>query len=152
MNMSNALTEQARTVMSLAADEARQLNHEYVGTEHILLGLLREGSSDAAGALRRLGVSIDAVRAEIEKLVQRGPNAPDAAELPLTPRAKRVLQFALEVAADVSLACVGPEQLLIGLMREPTGVAGIAMRNLGLELGRVCDEALKTRVSQMRIV
>ena len=107
--MSNTLTEQARTVMSLAADEARQLNHEYVGTEHILLGLLREGSSDAAGALRRLGVGVDAVRAEIEKLVQRGPIPPGAADLPLTPRAKRVLQFASEVAADVSLARVGPE-------------------------------------------
>ena len=150
--MFNALTEQARTVMSLAADEARQLNHEYVGTEHILLGLLREGSSDAVGALRRLGVSVDAVRGEIEKLVQRGPNPPTAAQLPLTPRAKRVLEFASESAADVSLPRAGPEHLLIGLLREPSGVAGMAMRNLGLELRKVCDEALKTRISQMRIV
>src|SRR5207244_9357099 len=100
--MLNALTEQARNVISIAADEARKLNHHYVGTEHILLGVLMGGSCTSAGVLQRLGLGIESVRAEIEKLVQRGPQPITAAELPLTPRAKHAIKLASEVAADVS--------------------------------------------------
>src|SRR5437016_8579313 len=150
--MFNALTEPARNVMALAADESRKLNHHYVGTEHILLGLLVEGSWAGAGVLQRLGLDAQSVRAEIEKLVQREPEPVDAADMPLTPRAKRVLQLASEIAGDVCLSHVGPEHLLVGLIREPSGVAGIVLRNLGLSLQQVAQEAMKVRVMQMRIV
>ena len=150
--MVNALTEQARTVLALAADEARRFNHEYVGTEHVLLGLMLEGSSDTAGALGRLGVSVDQVRAEIEKLVLRGPMPVAIRDLPLTPRAKRVVQFAFEEAAVMSQPRAGPEHLLIALIREPDGVAGQVMRNLGLSLRGVWEESLKIRLALMKIV
>jgi hypothetical protein len=152
VNMSFALNEQAQKVLSLAADEARRFNHEYVGTEHVLLGLMLEGSSDTAGALGRLGVSIDNVRAEIERLVLRGPMPITIPELPLTPRANRVVQFAFEEAAVMSQPQAGPAHLLIALIREPDGVAGQVMRNLGLSLRRVWEESLKIRLSLMKIV
>src|SRR5215216_3249062 len=126
--MLNRLNDQAKHVMSMAADEARALNHHYVGTEHILLGLCRQGSS-IGDVLHRLGLTADVVRTEIEKLIQRGERGQDVENLPLTPRAKRVIQMASEEAAVLSLPHVGPEQLLVGLVREPDGVAGLVLRN-----------------------
>src|SRR4051812_28641850 len=125
--MPQTLTEKARQVLSLAQDEAQRFNHHYVGTEHILLGLMLEGSGESAGALQRLGLNLDTVRAEIEKLVLHGPTPATSAELPVTPRASRVIQFAFEEAAMVNQMQAGPEHLLIGLIRERDGVAGQVM-------------------------
>ena len=150
--MLKKLSKQSQEVMTLAADEARKLNHDFVGTEHLLLGLLIEGSWASAGAIERLGATVETLRSEIEKLVQRGPVAPTAAGLPLTPRTKRVIEFASEAADNVSLAQVEPEHLLVGLLREPSGVAGQAMRNLGLQLPNVQAEAFKIRLRQMQTV
>lgn len=150
--MHEILAESAKRVMELAASEARALNHQYVGTEHILLGLLLEGSRAAAGTLASLGLNSDSVRSEIEKIVRHEPRLNQPAELPLTPRAKRVIQFASEEAACVNLPQVVPDHLLIGLIREPDGVAGQVMRNLGLQLEKVRAEALKIRMAQLRIV
>jgi hypothetical protein len=145
--MSNTLNDQSQQVLKLAADEARRFQHSYVGTEHLLLGLMLEGSCQAHGTLARLGVSVDNVRAEIEKLVCRGTAPVADVEIPLTPRARRVVQFAYEEAAIVNQTLAGPEHLLIGLIREPEGVAGQVMRNLGLSLRRVWEESLKVRLS-----
>src|SRR5437868_14415199 len=110
--MHNALTESAKRVTALAAGEARAMNHPYVGTEHMLLGLLLEGSCDAGGTLRRLGLDADRVRNEIEKLVQRGSQVTPGDDLPLTPRAKRVILLASEEAACVNLPQAGPQHWL----------------------------------------
>jgi ATP-dependent Clp protease ATP-binding subunit ClpC len=153
--MLNTLTQHARNVITLADEESRRLGHEYVGTEHILLALLREPSYAGSGALARLGVSADAVREEVEKLVHRGPGQQAAGELamlPLTPRAQRAIQTAAEEAANVSLSVAGPEHLLIGLIRDPDGVAGCVMRGMGLDVNRVRAESLRVRLRQMQIV
>ena len=147
--MHETLSESAKQVISLAAGQARALNHGYVGTEHILLGLLLEGSCEAAG---RLSLNSSSVRSEIESLTPRGPRLTPPHELPLTPRAKRVIELAWEEAISVSLPQVEPEHLLIGLIREPDGVAGHVMRNHGLQPDRVRAEALKIRMLQLRIV
>src|SRR4051812_28893694 len=149
--MLNRLNEQAKHVLSVAAEEARALNHQYVGTEHILLGLMRDDSR-VAHVFTRLRLTPQSVRAEIQNVVHRGPVAISADELPLTPRAKQVIQFAAEEAAVLSLSLVGPEQLLVGLVRESDGVAGLVMRNLGLTIQQVSTEAFKGRLQQMRIV
>jgi ATP-dependent Clp protease ATP-binding subunit ClpC len=143
--------------MTLAAEESRRLRHEYVGTEHILLALTREASFATSGVPARLGLNADAVRARVLDLVQRGPleqqQASDRpAELPLTPRAARAIQTASDEAASVSLPLAGPEHLLIGLIRDPDGVAGRVMRDMGLDEGRVRAECLLVRLRQMQIV
>src|SRR4051812_17159643 len=116
--MRNRLNERAKHVLSIAADEARGLNHDFIGTEHILLGLCREGSS-IGDVLARLGLTPDIARAEVETLIHRGPDRQRAGDLPLTPRAQRVVQIASEESAVLSLSLVGPEQLLVGIIREP---------------------------------
>jgi ATP-dependent Clp protease ATP-binding subunit ClpC len=150
--MHKQLNESAKCALTLAAEEARRLNHDFIGTEHILLGLLAEGSSASAGSLQRVGLSLEKLRGEIEKLVQRGPTAIAKSDLPLTPRAGRAIQFASELADNVGLPEIGPEHLLIGLLREEGGVAGMALRNLGVKLRELCEECLKIRKQQMRIV
>lgn len=147
--MHKTLSEAAKRVMALAADEARALNHDYVGTEHILLGLLH---GDAGGTLQRLGLNSQRVRSEVAKLVSRGPQASLRADLPLTPRAGRVIELASEEATCVSLPQVEPEHLLIGLVRQLDGVAGLVMKKLGLQTDRVRAEALKVRALQIRLV
>ena len=146
--MTLPLTEQAQTILSLARREARRLNHEYVGTEHILLALL----IDRPLALAGLGVTTEAVRDEIDKLVMRGPAAVTQAELPLTPRVRRVLDHAETEAMNLNQAAVEPDHLLLGLISEPDGVAGMVLRNLGLDLARVRSERLKVHLEQMRVV
>jgi ATP-dependent Clp protease ATP-binding subunit ClpC len=143
--------------MTLAAEESRRLGHEYVGTEHILLALTLEASFAKSGVPARLGVNADAVRARVLDLVHRGPleqqQASDRpAELPLTPRATRAIQTASDEAASVSLPLAGPEHLLIGLIRDPYGVAGRVLRDMGLDEGRVRAECLLVRLRQMQIV
>jgi len=142
------MTEQAQTILSLARREARQLNHGYVGTEHILLALL----IDRPLALAGLGVSTETVRDEIDKLVTRGPATVTQAELPLTPRARRVLGHAEMEARILNQAAVEPDHLLLGLIFEPDGVAGKVLRNLGLDLAQVRRERLKVHLEQMRVV
>jgi len=146
--MTLPLTEQAQTILSLARREARRLNHEYVGTEHVLLALL----IDRPLALSGLGVGAQTVRDEIDKLVTRGPAPVTQAEIPLTPRAKRVLGHAETEARSLNQGAVEPDHLLLGLIAEPGGVPGTVLRNLGLDLARVRAERLKVHLEQMRVV
>src|SRR5262245_37131860 len=146
------LTESARRVMALADQEARGLQHHYVGTEHILLGLVDEGSGGVGDVLRTFGLDAAKIDREIERLVQRGPAPVGAGTLPLTPRSRRVLQYAAAEAQLMGEERVGPEHLLLGLFRTPDGVAGQALRNLGLELQQLVAETFKIRVMQMKTV
>jgi hypothetical protein len=153
--MFKAMTQQAREVMTLAAEESRRLRHAYVGTEHILLALTLEPSFAGSGVLARLRLDADAVRARVEELVQAGPReqvSSEPANQPLTPRATLAIQMASDEAASVSLPLAGPEHLLIGLIREPSGVAGRVMRDLGLDEQRVRVECLLVRMRQMQVV
>ena len=145
-------TDQARNIMASAEHEARQMNHEYVGTEHILLALVDENSGIAADVLHSLGVESSNVRREIENLVERGSDAITLKVLPLTPRAKQAIEFAGEEARYWSQKQVGAEHLLLGLMREPDGVAGQALRNLGLKPNKVGRKVFRIRILQMKIV
>ena len=142
------LSDNARHVMSIAQREARDLQHEYVGTEHILLALIVERPV----TLTALGLTAEDVRREIEKHVLRGPAAiPPDVELPLTPRAKRIISLANLEAMAHSQNAIEPEHLLVGLIHESEGVAGLVMRGLGLDLAQVRRESLKLRLAQMRI-
>jgi len=150
--MLNSLTDQALRVLAHARDEARSLNHTFVGTEHLLLGLLHGDSGTSAVTMQNLGLDLAAVRVEIEKLVQRGSQPPCTGELPLTPRAQRAIQCAAEEACFVGQKQISAEHLLLGLFREPDGVAGQALRNLGLDLEKLRLESLKLRLMQMTVV
>jgi Clp amino terminal domain, pathogenicity island component len=145
-------TDAASRVMALAEQEARALNHGYIGTEHILLGLIQEGSGTVSNLLKTFGVAPSEIRHEIEGLVQRGPNSIAAGTIPLTPRARRVIECASDEVKFMNEASVGPEHLLLGLFREPDGVASRALRNLGLQIGQVVTEVFRIRLEQMKIV
>ncbi|RMG00646.1 MAG: ATP-dependent Clp protease ATP-binding subunit, partial [Planctomycetota bacterium] len=140
--MFERFTDRARKVMQLANQEAQRFNHEYVGTEHILLGLIKEGSGVAANVLRNLDVDLRKIRLEVEKLVQSGPDMVTMGRLPLTPRARKVLEYATEEARTLSHNYVGTEHLLLGLLREQEGVAAQVLMNLGLKLEEVREEVL----------
>ena len=140
--MHQNFTENARKVMSLANKEALRFNHDYVGTEHILLGLIRVGTGVAAHVLRNLSVDTKGIRLEVEKLVPPGPETVTMGKLPLTPRAKKVLDLAWEEAHALGHNYVGTEHLLLGLLRENDGVAARVLMNLGLKLDRVRQEVL----------
>ena len=140
--MFERFTERARKVMALANQEAQRFNHEYIGTEHILLGLIKEGSGVGANVLRNLGVDLPKVRMEIEKLVKPGPDMVTMGKLPQTPRAKKVVEYAIEEARNLSHNYVGTEHLLLGLLREHDGVAAQVLMNLGLKLEEVRAEVL----------
>jgi ATP-dependent Clp protease ATP-binding subunit ClpA len=135
-------TDQARKVMQLANQEAQRFNHEYIGTEHILLALVKEGEGVAANVLKNLGVSLRKIRIEVEKLVQSGPDPVTMGKLPKTPRAKMVLAFSKEEAERFRQDHVGTEHILLGLLREGDNVAGQVLTNLGLELEEVRQEVL----------
>ena len=128
--------------MALANQEAQRFNHEYIGTEHILLGLIKEGSGVGANVLRNLSVELPKVRMEIEKLVKPGPDMVTMGKLPQTPRAKKVIEYAIEEARHLNHNYVGTEHLLLGLLREQEGVAAQVLMNLGLKLDEVRDEVL----------
>lgn len=130
-------TDRARKVMRLADEEARRLRHEYLGTEHILLGLVKEGSGVAANVLGHLGVDLERTRAEVEEIIHLGPEPITGRKLPRSPRAERVLQFAMEEARGLEHNYVGTEHLLLGVVREHGGVGAQVLRNLGLELSQV---------------
>ncbi len=150
--MFESFNDRALRTIELAEHEAHLLCHEYIGTEHILLGLLTEEPDMLAGVLGRFDVNADAVRREIDRLVQRGPADTTSGNLPLTPRAKRVVQLAQQEATNLNQKQVGTEHLMVALMLEPDGVAGQVLRNLGLNLAAVAPQVFKTRIAQMRIV
>ena len=140
--MFERFTDRARKVMALANQEAQRLNHEYIGTEHILLGLVKEGSGVGANVLRNLDVDLRKVRLEVEKLVRAGPEMVTMGKLPQTPRAKKVIEYAIEEARNLNHNYVGTEHLLLGLLREHDGVAAQVLMNLGLKLEEVREEVL----------
>jgi len=140
--MFERFTDRARKVMALANQEAQRFNHEYVGTEHILLGLVKEGQGVAANVLHNLQVDLKKIRLEVEKIVKSGPNMVTMGKLPQTPRAKKVIEFAIEEARNLGHNYVGTEHLLLGLLREHDGVAAQVLMNLGLKLDDVRAEVL----------
>jgi len=141
--MFERFTDRARKVMALANQEAQRFNHEYIGTEHILLGLVKEGSGVGANVLKNLNVDLRKVRLEVEKLVKSGPDMVTMGKLPQTPRAKKVIEFAIEEARNLNHNYVGTEHLLLGLLREHEGVAAQVLMNLGLKLEEVREEVLE---------
>src|SRR2546421_569058 len=142
MDMFERFTDRARKVMALANQEAQRFNHEYIGTEHILLGLVKEGSGVGANVLKNLDVDLRKVRLEVEKLVKSGPDMVTMGKLPQTPRAKKVIEYAIEEARSLNHNYVGTEHLLLGLLREHDGVAAQVLMNLGLKLEEVREEVL----------
>ena len=140
--MYERFTDRARKVMQLANQEAQRFNHEYIGTEHILLGLVKEGSGVAANVLKNLDVDLRKIRLEVEKIVQSGPDMVTMGKLPQTPRAKKVIEYAMEEARNLNHNYVGTEHLLLGLIREQEGVAAQVLMNLGLKLEDVREEVL----------
>lgn len=140
--MFERFTDRARKVMALANQEAQRFNHEYIGTEHILLGLVKEGSGVGANVLKNLDVDLRRVRLEVEKLVKSGPDMVTMGKLPQTPRAKKVIEYAIEEARNLNHNYVGTEHLLLGLLREHDGVAAQVLMNLGLKLEEVREEVL----------
>ncbi|MBN2211044.1 MAG: ATP-dependent Clp protease ATP-binding subunit, partial [Sedimentisphaerales bacterium] len=140
--MFERFTDRARKVMALANQEAQRFNHEYIGTEHILLGLVKEGSGVGANVLKNLDVDLRKVRLEVEKLVKSGPDMVTMGKLPQTPRAKKVIEYAIEEARSLNHNYVGTEHLLLGLLREQDGVAAQVLMNLGLKLEDVREEVL----------
>jgi ATP-dependent Clp protease ATP-binding subunit ClpA len=133
-SMFKRFTDRARTVMALANREAQRFNHEYIGPEHILLGLLKEGGGVGAQVLTGLGLDLTKARLEVEKLVKSRPELIATGKLPQTPRAKRVIEYAIEEAHNLNHNYVSTEHLLLGLLREPDGVAAQVLANMGLQL------------------
>ena len=141
--MYERFTDRGRKVMQLANQEAQRLNHEYIGTEHILLGLAKEGSGVAAHVLKNLDVDLRKVRQEVEKIALCGPEDVTLMnKLPPTPKAKKVIEYAVEEARNLGHNYVGTEHLLLGLIREEEGVAAQVLMNLGLKLEDVREEVL----------
>ncbi len=135
--MFERFTDRARRAVVLAQEEARLLNHNYIGTEHILLGLIHEQDGIAARALVQLGISLDAVRAEVERIIGQGGGEVPAGHIPFTPRAKQVLELALREALQLGHNYIGTEHILLGLIREGEGVASQVLEHLGADLSEV---------------
>ena len=150
--MVDSFSDQVRNILVAAEREARQLNHDYVGTEHLLLALVGESGGIAADVLLSLGINADAVRREIDQLVQLGVQPSLLKSLPLTPRARQAIEFAREETRYWSHDQVGAEHLLVGLVREQDGVAGKVLQKLGLQPREIAREVLKSRIAQMKIV
>jgi ATP-dependent Clp protease ATP-binding subunit ClpC len=139
--MFERFTDRARRVVVLAQEEARMLNHDYVGTEHVLLGLIREGEGVAAKALQALGISLQAVRQQVEEIIGRGQQA-RSGPIPFTPRAKKVLELSLREALQLGHDYIGTEHILLGLIGEGEGVAAQVLVNLGADLDRVRQQVI----------
>jgi ATP-dependent Clp protease ATP-binding subunit ClpA len=139
--MFERFTDRARRVVVLAQEEARMLNHNYIGTEHILLGLIHEGEGVAAKALESLGISLEAVRQQVEEIIGQGQQAPSG-HIPFTPRAKKVLELSLREALQLGHNYIGTEHILLGLIREGEGVAAQVLVGLGADLNRVRQQVL----------
>ncbi|MGI8647220.1 MAG: NDP-hexose 4-ketoreductase [Acidimicrobiales bacterium] len=140
--MFERFTDRARRVVVLAQEEARMLNHNYIGTEHILLGLIHEGEGVAAKALESLGISLEGVRTQVEEIIGQGQQAP-AGHIPFTPRAKKVLELSLREALQLGHNYIGTEHILLGLIREGEGVAAQVLVKLGADLNRVRQQVLQ---------
>ena len=134
--MFERFSDLARRVVVLAQEEARMLDHNYIGTEHILLGLIREGDGVAAKALESLGISLDAVRHQVEEIIGRGQQTPSG-HIPFTPRAKKVLELSLRESLQLGHSYIGTEHILLGLIREGDGVAAQVLVRLGADLNRL---------------
>jgi ATP-dependent Clp protease ATP-binding subunit ClpC len=132
--MYEQFTDRARSVMQLANQEAQRLNHKYIGTEHILLGLVKEGSGVAANVLKNRDIDLRKIRLEIERIVQTGPDMFTMGKLPQTPQAKRAIEYSIEEARNLNHNYVGTEHLLLGLLREQEGVAAQVLTYFGLKL------------------
>ncbi|MBM4015793.1 MAG: NDP-hexose 4-ketoreductase, partial [Planctomycetes bacterium] len=141
--MFDRFTDRARKVMGLAKAEAQRLNHEYIGTEHVLLGLVQEGSGVAANVLKNMNIDLKRIRTEIEKIVKGSPTLVTQGNLPFTPRAKKVLELAVEEASNLGHNYIGTEHLLLGLIKENEGIAARVLLNLGVKLEEVRDEILE---------
>jgi ATP-dependent Clp protease ATP-binding subunit ClpC len=135
-------TDRARRVVVLAQEEARLLNHNYIGTEHILLGLIHEGEGVAAKALESLGIALEGVRQQVEEIIGQGQQAPSG-HIPFTPRAKKVLELSLREALQLGHNYIGTEHILLGLIREGEGVAAQVLVKLGADLNRVRQQVLQ---------
>jgi ATP-dependent Clp protease ATP-binding subunit ClpC len=142
MTMFERFTDRARRVVVLAQEEARMLNHNYIGTEHILLGLIHEGEGVAAKALESLGISLEAVRQQVEEIIGQGQQAPSG-HIPFTPRAKKVLELSLREALQLGHNYIGTEHILLGLIREGEGVAAQVLVKLGADLNRVRQQVIQ---------
>ena len=139
--MFERFTDRARRVVVLAQEEARMLNHNYIGTEHILLGLIHEGKGIAAKSLESLGISLASVRTQVEELIGRGSSGPTG-HIPFTPRAKKVLELSLREALQLGHNYIGTEHILLGVIREGEGVAAQVLVKLGADLNRTRAEVL----------
>ena len=140
--MFERFTDRARRVVVLAQEEARMLSHNYIGTEHILLGLIHEGEGVAAKALENLGISLEAVREQVEEIIGQGQQAPSG-HIPFTPRAKKVLELSLREALQLGHSYIGTEHILLGLIREGEGVAAQVLVKLGADLNRVRQQVIQ---------
>src|SRR2546425_4075280 len=140
--MFERFTDRARRVVVLAQEEARMLNHNYIGTEYILLGLIHEGEGVAAKALESLGISLEAVRQQVEEIIGQGQAAPTG-HIPFTPRAKKVLELSLREALQLGNNYIGTEHILLGLIREGEGVAAQVLQKLGADLNRVRQQVIQ---------
>ena len=141
--MFDRFTECARKVMCFSRQEAERLKHDCIATEHILLGLINEGTGVAVNVLENLHVDVEKVRLEVEKRVYPASEHPKTTDFPFTPRAKNALHFAIDEARGMDHNYVGTEHLLLGLLREEEGLAGIILKHLGLKLVAVREEVLK---------
>jgi ATP-dependent Clp protease ATP-binding subunit ClpC len=139
--MFERFTDRARRVVVLAQEESRLFNHDYIGTEHILLGLIHEGEGVAATALESLGISLDSVRSEVEEMIGHG-KSPARGHIPFTPRAKKVLELSLREALQLGHTYIGTEHILLGLIREGQGVAAQVLQKLGADLDRVRQQVI----------
>jgi ATP-dependent Clp protease ATP-binding subunit ClpA len=140
--MFERFTDRARRSLFLSQEEARLLNHNYVGTEHLLLGLVSEGQGVAAKALESLGISLQTVRAQVEEIIGHGQWAPTG-HIPFTPRAKKVLELSLREATQLGHNYIGTEHILLGLVREGEGVAAQVLVKLGADLSRVRQQVIQ---------
>ncbi len=140
--MYERFTDRARKVMQLANQEAQRFNHEYLGTEHILLGLIKEGNGIAANVLRNLAVDLHKIRLDVEKLILSGPDLVTMGKLPQTPRARKVIEYAMEESRCLNHSHVGTEHILLGLLREDEGVAAQILMNNDVRLEDVRGELM----------
>ena len=141
--MFNRFTERARKVIVFAKEEARRFNHDYIGTEHLLLGLIREGEGVAASVLQKLGLDLETIRIEVEKLVQPGAQTQVLGDIPFTPRSKKALELSAEEARALGHNYIGTEHLLLGLVKEGEGMAYRVLLNLGLDLNKLRNEVME---------
>ncbi len=141
--MFNRFTERARKVILLAKEEAKRFNHDYIGTEHILLGLVKEGEGVAAVVLQKMGIDLQQIRLEVEKIVKPGPSTVISGDIPFTPKAKKAIELAGAEARALSHNYIGTEHILLGLIREGEGVASQVLINLGLNLDKIRQEIIE---------